>query len=346
MNHRIRLAILCALILGLALLSGCTKGGGSGTASEPATIVLTEEHYALVFAHEDDECDKLIEGGFSEIMTEAGRNFSVFRPSGGSLKEQKRIVEELIAGHVTSIAIEPVDADAMKDVLKRAVDAGIDVCSFGNGADPESRDLHICPASEDEVVSTLLDTLLEVTGGAGQWALLSTASTDREEAAWIKAIKEKIEEKPYDSLQLRSTAYAGTQYRTIYDQTCSLIQNYPDIKVICLLSPNALTAAAQAIRDTGSKAQLTGLLLPSQAESEDINGLCPIYYMWDAAMVGRLAACVSYALHEGYITGELNEEFSEQRIGTFRVEKASDDGTEVIAGNLIRFVSEDRSQQS
>ena len=336
--------LLLFCILSLTGCKGPSFGKSKKTTSEPATIVLTEQNYALVFAHPDNGCDRLMEQGFSEVMTEAGRNFSVARPSDGSVKEQRRIVEELIASHVSSIAIEPVDAEAMKDVLKEALDAGIDVCSFGGGADPESRDLQICAADEDEVVSTLLDAVLEVSGGAGQWAILSTSSSDREEADWVSAIKEKMEEKSYENLQLRSTAYVGTLYRTAYDQTRSLLQNYPDIKVICLLTPDAMRPAAQAVRDAKSKAVLTGFCMPSQVDGSEYEDLCPVYYLWDAMNTGRLCACVSYALHEGYITGELDEEFTEKNIGTFRVEKASDNGTEVTAGHLIRYTGEDESQ--
>ena len=325
------------------LLSGCSApsfGKSKKTTSEPATIILAEEHYALVLAHPDDGCDKLMEQGFSEIMTEAGRDFSVIRPADGTVKEQRKIVEDLIAAHVSSIAIEPVDAGAMKDVLKKALAAGIDVCSFGSGADPESRDLHVCAAGKDEVVSTLLDAVLEVSGGAGQWALLSSSSSDREEADWISGIKEKMEDKSYEGLQLRSTAYVGSGARAAYDQTRALLQNYPDIKVICLLTPEAMEPAARAVKDAKSKAVLTGFCLPSQVEETGLQAMCPVYYLWDAVNTGRLCACVSYALHEGYITGELDEEFSEKKIGTFRVEKAPDNGTQVTAGHLIRYTGE------
>lgn len=336
------------LLLFAAALSGCAApsfGKSKKTTSEPATIVLAEQHYALVLAHPDDGCDLLMEQGFSEIMTEAGRNFSVIRPSESSVKEQRRIVEELIASHVSSIAIEPVDAEAMKDVLKKAMDAGIDVCSFGNGADPESRDLQITSAGKDEVVTKLLEAVLQVSGGAGQWAILSSSSSDREEADWISAMKEKMEDKAYETLQLRSTAYVGSLYRTAYDQTRSLLQNYPDIKVICLLTPDAMEPAAKAVKDAKSKAVLTGLILPSAVDESEYKDICPVYYLWDAENMGRLCACVTYALHEGYITGELDEEFTEKKLGTFRVEKASDSGTQVTAGHLIRYAGEDESQE-
>ena len=50
------------------------------------------------------------------------------------------------------------------------------------------------------------------------------------------------------------------------DQTAALLQNYPDLKVICAPTTVGIAAAAKYLQDNESACKLTGLGLPSEMQ--------------------------------------------------------------------------------
>ncbi len=330
------------LLVLAVLLQGCgpkhaakkTKSAASGT----TTITLAEEKYALILPNEENAYDDLEAAGFSEIMEKANRNYVVERPRGSSTKEQRRLVQELIDEEVSCIAIAPNDAGALEDVLKSAMEKGISVCSFDRPSTPESRELFINATSNEKTAETMLDSVLELTGGSGQWAVLtSTAAADRH-SGWTDSLREQMKKEAYAGLELLEIAYGNESVRMSYDQTKALLQNYPDLKVICCMTSVCLPAACRAVRDAGSDVRLTGFGLPSEMkEYTGDDAECPFFFLRNPHDVGMLTACVSVALHENQITGAMGESFRTQELGTFEVTKAADGGTEVVVGSPYRF---------
>lgn len=339
MNRRFFAAVLVGIMV-VAGCSGCTKHASK---KEPASSVVdvasTEnEKYALILESADGSYEQRIEDGFAQAMKDTGKEYIVETPGDNPAQDQEKFVEELIRQKVSAIAIAPADADALEDSLKEALNAGIDVCAYDTPATPDSRELFINQTGTEQISVTLMDAVLDLSSGTGQWAILSSSSTAAKQNEWIDAMRKTMKDEKYSNLEMVEVAYSDDQYQKAYDQTKSLLLSYPDLKVICVPSTRALPAAAKAVEDSGSGVKVTGFGLPS--EMLDYVGSSkpvPYFYLWNPVDLGKLTGYVSVALHSGKITGKLNEKFKAGSMGSFEVTKSADNGTEVIVGSPYKF---------
>ncbi len=342
MNKRI-LAFGMAAVLTAAAVTGCGSAKhatkSSKTDSEVPEVELSEK-YAFLLPDSDDPYDDKVAEGFQQIMETAGKEYELIRVSKNPVEEQKTYVEQLIEEKVACIAVNPADADELSDVLKQAMEAGIDVCAVETPTDPECRELFINPAGTQQIAVTMMDAVLDISGGSGEWAVLSSQSTAVTENTWIDAMRETMKDDKYADLEMVEIAYGDEQYQRTYDQTKSLLQNYPDLKVILVPTTTAIKAVCEAVKDSDSTVKVTGFGLPSEmTEYTGSNNICPYFYLWNPLDLGELTAYVSIALHQGVITGELGEKFKAGDMGEFEVTEAQDKGTEVIVGYPYRFDS-------
>lgn len=337
-------AVLMTIICAMTVLSACSfeelvedfRDKQETTADEEAenepVDVTVKDKYAIVTQKAGDPYYDLIAQAFKSVCTEADIECIVCAPEKGLSAEQVSIVKDLIEQKVSAIAISPIDPKAIRSTLKKAMNAGIHVCSYDTMARPSGRELHIGGCEIQNVSATLLDAVLDLSGGSGEWAVLSTRSTSYNQNQWIKSMKNLCEEdEKYKTLSFAQTAYCEDDYQKAYDQTVSILSMSPDVKVIVGLSTTAIKGAAQAVADQESKALVTGIGLPSALEQYIGNDLaCPYMFMWSPYTLGKVTAYATIGLATGKITGEIDEQF---RIGgdeVYQVTEAPDEATEVI----------------
>ena len=301
------------------------------TEKEPVDVTVKDK-YAIVTQKSGDPYYDLIAQAFKSVCIEADKECIICAPEKGLSSEQVSIVKDLIEQKVSAIAISPIDPKAIRSTLKKAMSAGIHVCSYDTMARPSGRELHIGGSEIANVAATLLDAVLDLSGGSGEWAVLSTRSTAYNQNQWIKSMKSLCEEdEKYKTLAFAQTAYCEEDYQKAYDQTVSILSMSPDVKVIVGLSTTAIKGAVQAVTDQESKVLVTGIGLPSALEQYIGNDLaCPYMFMWSPYTLGKVTAYATIGLATGKITGEIDEQF---RIGgeeVYQVTEAPDEATEVI----------------
>ena len=299
--------------------------------NEPVDVTVKDK-YAIVTQKAGDPYYDLVAQAFKSVCTEADKECIVCAPEKGLSSEQVSIVQDLIKQKVSAIAISPIDPKAIRSTLKKAMNAGIHVCSYDTMARPSGRELHISGSEISNVASTLLDAVLDLSGGFGEWAVLSTRSTAYNQNQWIKTMKSLCEEdEKYKTLAFAQTAYCEENYQKAYDQTVSILSMSPDVKVIIALSTTAIRGAAQAVIDLESSVLVTGIGLPAALDQYIGNDLsCPYMFMWSPYTLGKVTAYAAIGLATGKIAGEIDEQF---RIGgeeVYQVTEAPDEATEVI----------------
>lgn len=171
--------------------------------------------------------------------------------------------------------------------------------------------------------------------------ILSATSQAANQNSLIAAMKELQEsDEKYAKLELVEVAYGDDEPQKSTDQTSALLQNYPDLKVICAPTTVGIAAAAKFLQDTETDVKLTGLGLPSEMAEyigDDDEHSCPYMFLWNPVDVGRLGAYTSIALVNGDITGAAGEKFVAGDMGEYEIVEAADGGTEVILGPPFEF---------
>jgi rhamnose transport system substrate-binding protein len=172
--------------------------------------------------------------------------------------------------------------------------------------------------------TVMADMAFDLAGGAGEFAVLSASPDAANQNAWIDAMKKVLtEDAKYKDLKLVDVVYGNDQSEESYNKALGLVDKYPDLKVIMAPTTVGIVAAAKAMQDEGlcEKVKVSGLGLPAEMVSYSLNGCAPQFALWSFVDLGYLTYQASYALATGAIKGEVGEEFTAGRMGSFKIEE-------------------------
>ncbi len=280
---------------------------------------------------------------FVEAAEAEGATVDVVYPEAATADAQIKVLDNLISQKPDAICISANDVNALQAKLEEAMEEGIAVSSFDSAPNPDSRQIFVNQAGTKAVGQALIDAVLDLTGGEGQWAILSATSQAANQNAWIAAMEEIAKGDAYAGIELVEVAYGDDEPQKSTDQTQALLDNYPDLKVIVAPTTVGIAAAAKLLQDQGSAVKLTGLGLPSEmveyTGADDAHS-CPYFYLWDMQGLGKLSALTTIALVNGDITGALDETYTAGDLGDYTITEADDGGTEVVLGLPFEFNEE------
>ena len=278
---------------------------------------------------------------FQETVEAEVGEVQVVYPETATADAQIKVLDNLISQDFDAICISANDVNALQAKLEEAMDAGIKVSSFDSAPNKDSREIFVNQAGTKEVAQALMDAVLDISGGEGQFAILSATSQSANQNAWIDAMKTIMEgDDKYSKLELVDVVYGDDEPQKSTDQTAALLQNYKDLKVICAPTTVGIAAAAKYLQDNGSECKLTGLGLPSEMQEytgDDADHSCPYFYLWDMQGLGKLSAYTTIALINGDITGAKDDKFTAGDLGDYTITDADDGGTEVVLGAPLKF---------
>lgn len=341
------LSVLLCVAMAATLAVGC------GSKDDPAAETKTESTddagdsgkkvHAIVTKAAGNPYNEKEAQGFQEIIEAEGFECIVKHPEAATADAQVSVIQSLISQGVDSISIAGNDENALQAALEEAMAAGIKVSCLDAKVNSDSRQTFVNQAGTTEIGQALMDAVFDITGGEGEWAILSATSQATNQNAWIDSMKEIMKDDKYSKLSLVEVAYGDDEPQKSTDQTQALLSKYPDLKVICAPTTVGINAAAKVLQDEKSAVKLTGLGLPSEMAEyigDDADHSCPYMYLWNPIDVGRLGAYTSIALVDGKITGAEGDTFTAGDMGEYEIVKAADGGTEVILGAPFKFDSE------
>ncbi len=349
MKKRIVALLMCSALVASAVV-GCGSDSSSDSSDDDTTTTtddsgdttdLSGYTFAIVPKSSGNPFNEAEAEGFQAAIEAAGAECIVSYPESATADAQITVIQSLISQGVDSISVAANDENALQATLQQAMDAGIQVSSFDSKVNSDSCQVFVNQADTDLIGQTLMDAVYDITGGEGQWAILSATSQASNQNAWIEAMQEVMEsDEKYADLELVDIVYGDDELQASTEQTEALLQNYPDLKLICAPTTVGINAAAKVLQDQGSDVKITGLGMPSEMEAyvgED--NVCPYFYLWNPIDLGELAAYTAMALVTGEITGEAGETFEagDMENSPYTITEASDGGTEIILGEPFEF---------
>lgn len=332
---------LAAVVMSAAMVLGAFAPAAFADSTEAAGGSLAEgKTIALVGKSAGNAFFEIAAGSFVDTVEAEGGTVNVVYPETATADAQIKVLDNLISQQPDAICISANDVNALQAKLTEAMQAGIKVSSFDSAPNKDSRQVFVNQAGTKAVGQALLDAVYDIAGGEGQYAILSATSQAANQNAWIDAMKAAAEaDDKYSKLELVEVAYGDDEPQKSTDQTQALLDNYPDLKVICAPTTVGIAAAAKLLQDTGSSVKLTGLGLPSEMleyTGDDDAHSCPYFYLWDMVGLGKLSAYTTIALINGDITGALDETFTADGVD-YTITEADDGGTEVVLGEPLKF---------
>ena len=354
----VSMAMICGMLAGCgssstASVSAVSGAAGSTTVSSKTsdasasdaaltTDSVSGKTFAIVAKCAGNPYMDTQSSGFKKVIEAAGATCIIKEPEAATADAQVSMIQSLISQGVSSITISANDENALQSALQDAMTAGIKVSCLDSKVNAASRATFCNQASTEGIGKVLAEAVYDITGGSGQWAILSATSQATNQNAWIDAMKSVMKDDKYKNLELVEVAYGDDEPQKSTDQTQALLSKYPDLKVICSPTTVGMTAAAKVLQDQKSSVKLTGLGLPSEMAEyigNDDSHSCPYMYLWNPEQLGELSGYTAIALVEGKITGAVGDKFTAGDLGDYTLTDAGDGGSEIILADPMKFDS-------
>ncbi|MCD7819055.1 MAG: rhamnose ABC transporter substrate-binding protein [Lachnospiraceae bacterium] len=332
------LSMFLSAAMALTMVSGLAVTASAEGSAEGMTFGIIVKSAGNPYNEKEAE-------GFKEVIEAEGGEVVICYPEEATADAQIPLIQNLITQGVDAICIAGNDENALEAALTEAMDEGIKVSALDAKVNANSRMTFVNQAGVDEIGQALMDAVYDLCDGEGQWAILSATSQATNQNAWIESMQKIMEEdEKYADLELVEIAYGDDEAQKSTDQTYALLDNYPELKVVCAPTTVGIAAAAKVLQDSDTDVKLTGLGLPSEMAEyigDDDEHSCPYMFLWNPVDVGRLGAYTSIALANEVITGAEGDTFEagDMENSLYTVVAADDGGTEVILGEPFRFDS-------
>ncbi len=292
------------LVAGL-ILAGCGKSDTGATpatsSSTPApangakklTIAMLPKSKANAYFISCAE-------GAKQAAQELGDNLIFDGPTTDDSAMQTQIVEDWINEGVDVIAVSAENSDALTAPLKQAQAKGIKVISFDADVAPAARTFFVNQATPESIANTLVDESAKLMDSKGEFAIITATLTAANQNVWIKFIKERL--KKYPDMKLVTDPLPSNDDQSQAQQQASTVMNaYPDLKLIMAISSVAVPGVAEAIKQAGKqgKVHLVGFGLPSENKNYVHAGVTDAVILWDTKKLGYLTIEAADALARG-----------------------------------------------
>jgi rhamnose transport system substrate-binding protein len=200
--------------------------------------------------------------------------------------------------------------------------AGIKVISFDSGINPGGRIVDLLPSGAELIGRQQIQLAAELTGYAGDVAVLSASAQATNQNLWINWMKEEIKDSKYSKMKLVEVVYGDDAPDKSYREATALMKKYPNLRCIICPTTVGLLATAQAVKDAGKSGvvEVTGLGLPSEMKGYILDGTCRQMALWNPIDLGYTSTYLLEALITGKTDGKVGSVIPVGRMDSVKVE--------------------------
>jgi rhamnose transport system permease protein len=276
--------------------------------------------------------------GAEEAAQNLGVNLIWDGPTDPDPAKQNEVIETWITRGVDVIAVAVENRDGISSVLKKARQRGIQVVTWDADADPEARDFFVNQATPESIGNTLMDHAGRILGGRGEFAIITASLTAANMIAWQKAIEARRQAK-YPELKLAALRPCDDLQKKAFDEANTILNAYPDVKLIMAICSPAVPGAAEAVKQAGrTDVKVIGLGLPNDNKRYVHEGITEDVVLWNTADLGYLTVVTAHALANGRLKpGDAT--LPAGRLGTVTIA-----GDNVLLGEPFTFTKDNIDQ--
>ena len=197
-------------------------------------------------------------------------------------------------------------------------------------------------AGVTEVAQVLVDSVYDMAGGAGEFAILSASSTATNQNAWIAAMETIIAgDAKYADLVWVETVYGDDESQKSTDEMQNLMTKWENLEVVCCPTTVGILAAAKVVEnDPSCGIKVAGLGLPSEMANYLGNDkACPYMYLWNPIEVGETAVYMIKAIIDGKV-GEIGTSFGADNGKTYEISAGDPAEKQIIVGPPFAFTGD------
>ncbi|MFO1022928.1 MAG: substrate-binding domain-containing protein [Planctomycetales bacterium] len=245
--------------------------------------------------------------------------------------KQNEVVDNWITRGVDCIAVAAENRDGISTVLRKAQAKGIKVITWDADALADARSFFCNQATPQGIAKTLMDHAHRILGDEGEYALIPASLTAGNMIEWQKEIA-AYNAKHYPKLKLATTRACDDLQKKAFDETNTIMNAHPKVKLIIGICTPAVPGAAEAVKQAGRKdVKVIGLALPRDNAKYVHEGITDCVVLWNTADLGYLSVHAAKALVEGKLKPG-DKEFTSGRLGKMQIE-----GDNILLGTPFTF---------
>lgn len=315
LNKKLRFAFTFALIF------VCVFGLFAAGQEEAAVGEKSVEDLEIVFIPKNTGnpyFDSIV-NGFKKASDEMGFTFTTIAPATAEATSQIPFLRTQIQRGVDVIAIAPNSPDALNQVFKQAMDAGIKVMIVNSDipGSEDYRDVAILPMDFEVTGSSQVELMGSLIDYKGDIAVLSATTDAPDQNYWIEGMRVALKDPKYANMKLVDVVYGDDDPQKSLTEAEALLTKYPKLRGIISPTTVGVAATAQAVENAGRapELQVTGLGTPNQMRRFIKNGTVTAFALWSPFDEGYLAAYLAVDLALGNVKAEEGAEFTVPGLG-------------------------------
>ncbi len=272
--------------------------------------------------------------GADEAAKELGVELLWDGPTDPDPAKQNEIVDTWITRGVDVIAVAVENRTAISSVLRKARERGIHVITWDADAEANSRDFFVNQATPQGIGFTLMDHAARLLGGKGEFAIITASLTADNMIEWQKQIEKRRADK-YPNIKLAALRPCDDLQKKAFDETNTILNAYPDVKLIMAICSPAVPGAAEAVKQSGrTDVKVIGLGLPNDNKPYVHEGVTDCIVLWNTMDLGCLTVFTADALAKGTLKA------GDKSLQAGRLGKIEIAGDNVLLGTPFTFNKE------
>lgn len=318
------LALLAFSSFAFVSCNKAPESGGGGDAKKLTIALLPKSKGNQYFVN--------VEKGAREAAKELGVELLFDGPTNTDPAKQNEIVENWITLGVDAIAAACENKAGISTALKKAQAAGIKVVTYDSDASPDARTFFVNQATAEGIGHTLMDEAARLTGGEGEFAIITATLTAANMNEWRKTIEARLAEK-YPKMRLVDTKPCDDQKDKAQQEAASLLSAYPNLKCIMAICSPAVPGTAEAVKQAGKAGavKVLGLGLPSENRAYVKDGVTQSVILWKVQDLGYLTIKAAADVAKGKLNAGASE-YDAGKLGAIKIQ-----GDNIVLGQPFIF---------
>lgn len=270
--------------------------------------------------------------GADKAAKELGVDLLFDGPTQPDPAKQNEIVENWITLGVDAIAAACENKEGISTALRKAKAKGIKVITFDSDAEPDTREFFVNQATPEGIANTLMDEAARLTGGEGEFAIITASLTAANMNEWQKYIEARRGSK-YPNLKMVALRPCDDLKDKAQSEATALLSANPNLKLIMAICSPAMPGAAEAVKQAGKAGQVKviGLGLPSENRRYVKEGVTDSVILWKTEDLGYLTVYAAHALVNGALKPS-DKTFRAGTLGEFDIQ-----GDNILLGKPFIF---------
>jgi len=235
--------------------------------------------------------------GADKAAKELGVELLFDGPTDSNAAKQNEIVENWITLGVDVITVAAENKEGLSTALRKAQKQGIKVITYDADALPDARSFFVNQATPQGIAWGLLDEAVRLSGGEGEFAIITATLTAGNQREWLKLIDERLAAK-YPKMKLVAVRPSDDLKDKAQSEATALMSAHPNLKVIVAICTPGTPGAAEAVKQAGKVGQVKviGLGLPNENKRYVHEGVTESVMLWNTNDLGYLTVYAAVAL--------------------------------------------------